>query len=192
MTLYYHLQVVPNSHVHAQRLSSWTERPHGLQHTRFLCPCNFPGKNTGVGCHFLFKGSSGSHRLHYKYSPLISTKSLIFKIKSGVFPGGTVDRNPPANAGDTGSICDRRRFHMPSSNGTHVPQPLSLHSRACKLHILSLRAVTTEAYMPQSLCSSIGETTSMRSPWTSMKRKPSCSNEDPVQPKSKRDKQIIF
>ena len=90
----------------------------------------------------------GSNRLHYKYSPLISTKSLIFKIKSGVFPGGTVDRNPPANAGDTGSICDRRRFHMPSSNGTHVPQPLSLHSRACKLQILSLRAVTTEAYMP--------------------------------------------
>ena len=63
----------------------------------------------------------GSRRLHYKYSPLISTKSLIFKINSRVFPGGTVDRNPPANAGDTGSICDLRRFHMPSSNGTHVP-----------------------------------------------------------------------
>ena len=28
-------------------------RPHGLQPTRLLCPWDFPGKNTGVGCHFL-------------------------------------------------------------------------------------------------------------------------------------------
>ena len=28
-------------------------RPHGLWPTRFLCPWDFPGKNTGVGCHFL-------------------------------------------------------------------------------------------------------------------------------------------
>ena len=28
-------------------------RPHGLQHTRLLCPWNSPGKNTGVGCHSL-------------------------------------------------------------------------------------------------------------------------------------------
>ena len=25
--------------------------------TRLLCPWNFPGKNTGVGCHFLFQGT---------------------------------------------------------------------------------------------------------------------------------------
>ena len=28
-------------------------QPHGLQPTRLLCPCNSPGKNTGVACHFL-------------------------------------------------------------------------------------------------------------------------------------------
>ena len=27
----------------------------GLQPTRFLCPWNSPGKNTGVGCHFLLQ-----------------------------------------------------------------------------------------------------------------------------------------
>ena len=32
-------------------------RPHSLWPTR-LCPWNFPGKNTGVGCHFLSRGSS--------------------------------------------------------------------------------------------------------------------------------------
>ena len=26
-------------------------RPHGLYPTRLLCPLDFPGKNTGVGCH---------------------------------------------------------------------------------------------------------------------------------------------
>ena len=30
--------------------------PYGLQPARLLCPWNFPGKNTGVGCHFLLPG----------------------------------------------------------------------------------------------------------------------------------------
>ena len=29
--------------------------PHGLQPTRLLCPRDSPGKNTGVGCHFLLQ-----------------------------------------------------------------------------------------------------------------------------------------
>ena len=31
-------------------------QPHGLQPKRILCPWDFPGKNTGVGCHFLLQG----------------------------------------------------------------------------------------------------------------------------------------
>ena len=30
--------------------------PHGLQPARLLCPWDFPGKNTGVGCHCLLQG----------------------------------------------------------------------------------------------------------------------------------------
>ena len=30
--------------------------PHGQKPTRLLCPWDFPGKNTGVGCHFLLQG----------------------------------------------------------------------------------------------------------------------------------------
>ena len=30
--------------------------PHALKPAGFLCPWNFPGKNTGVGCHFLLQG----------------------------------------------------------------------------------------------------------------------------------------
>ena len=31
-------------------------RPHGLSPTRLLCPWDFPGKSTGVDCHFLLQG----------------------------------------------------------------------------------------------------------------------------------------
>ena len=31
-------------------------RPHGLKPSRLLCPRNYPGKNTGVDCHFLLQG----------------------------------------------------------------------------------------------------------------------------------------
>ena len=31
-------------------------RPHALWPTRLLCPWDSPGKNTGVGCHFLLQG----------------------------------------------------------------------------------------------------------------------------------------
>ena len=31
-------------------------QPHGLQSTMFLCPWDFPGKDTEVGCHFLLQG----------------------------------------------------------------------------------------------------------------------------------------
>ena len=30
-------------------------RPHRQQPTRLHCPCNSPGKNAGVGCHFLLQ-----------------------------------------------------------------------------------------------------------------------------------------
>ena len=36
-------------------LSCVSLRPHGPQPSRCLCPWNYPGKNTGVGCHFLLQ-----------------------------------------------------------------------------------------------------------------------------------------
>ena len=41
-------------HVHSVVSNSLT--PHGLWPTRLPCPWNFPGKNTGMGCHFLLQG----------------------------------------------------------------------------------------------------------------------------------------
>ena len=52
--------------------------PHGVKLTRLLCPWDFPGKNTAVGCHFLLRGifpSPGSnpyllHLLHWQVDSL--------------------------------------------------------------------------------------------------------------------------
>ena len=48
------------------------------------------------------------------------------------FPFGTMDKNPPAGAGDKGLIPGPGRFHMPQSNQAGVPQLLSPSSRAHK------------------------------------------------------------
>ena len=37
---------------------------YGLLATRLLCLWNSPGKNTGVGCHFLFQGIFSTQRLN--------------------------------------------------------------------------------------------------------------------------------
>ena len=49
---------------------------------------------------------------------------VTFKNEAESFPGGTVDWNPPASAGDMGSIPGLGRSHMPRSSWAHVPQLL--------------------------------------------------------------------
>ena len=39
-------------------------RPHGRQPARLLCPWDFPGEHTGVGCHFLLQGIFLTQRLN--------------------------------------------------------------------------------------------------------------------------------
>ena len=44
------------------------------------------------------------------------------------FPGGTVAKNPPANAGDTGLIPGPGRSHKPHSNYARAPELPSPHA----------------------------------------------------------------
>ena len=67
------------------------------------------------------------------------------------FPGGAVVESPPADAGDTGSCLGPGRSHMPRSGWAREPWPLSLRVR--------------------SLCSAMGETTTVRGPRTAKKKK---------------------
>ena len=51
-------------------------------------------------------------------------------------PGDPVVKNPPANAGDRGSIPGSGRFHIPRGNKACVLQLLSLHIRALEPQLL--------------------------------------------------------
>ena len=50
---FYACPCVPNHFSHVQLFAT-----HGPWPSRFLCPWDFPGKNTGMDCHFLLRGSS--------------------------------------------------------------------------------------------------------------------------------------
>ena len=52
----YFLFFLHHSKVHVCSAVSYSLRLHGLGPTTLLCPWNFPGKRTGVGCHFLLQG----------------------------------------------------------------------------------------------------------------------------------------
>ena len=54
-------------------------RPHGLQPARLLCPWNFPGKNTGVGCPFLLQVISEPFIKDTALLPLNYLRNLFFK-----------------------------------------------------------------------------------------------------------------
>ena len=51
-------------------------RPQGLLPTRLLCLWDFPGKNTGVGCHFLLQGNL-SGRNNSRFFPLDQYRNTV-------------------------------------------------------------------------------------------------------------------
>ena len=56
------------------------------------------------------------HLIKREKDALVYPMTYIFIKKNGGFPGGIVVKNPPANAGDTGSIPGPGRSHIPRSN----------------------------------------------------------------------------
>ena len=131
-------------------------RPHRWQPTRLSCPWDSPGKNTGVGCHFLLQcmkvksesevtqscptlndpmdyslpGSSVhgifqarvlawiavafSNNWHmtlhnFKVYIVLIWYNYILQNDYKDFPGGSVVKNTPANAVDTGSVPGSER-----------------------------------------------------------------------------------
>ena len=70
------------------------------------------------------------------------------RIRLPGFPGGAVVKNPPANAGDTGSSPGLGSSHMPRSNWAREPQLLSLR-------VWSLCSATREAAMVRGPCTAM-------------------------------------
>ena len=63
---------------------------HGLQPTRFLHPRDFPGKSTGVGCHYLLQGLYEITLLNFVQDPVYTCRP----------PNGLVIKNLPANGSE--------------------------------------------------------------------------------------------
>ena len=62
--------------VHGKSLQSLlTLLLYGLQPARVICPWNFPGKNTGVGCHLLRQGDLPNPGIEPR-SPTLQTGCL--------------------------------------------------------------------------------------------------------------------
>ena len=124
-------------------------QPHRLQPARLLCPWDFPGKNTGVGCHFLLQKDINS--LISKVSPSrtlmsgeeirLRTQATIHKSHKATFPpsGGSVIKNPPANAGATGDVGSIPGLERSPGVGNGNPLQYSclgnpMHRRAWQAH----------------------------------------------------------
>ena len=76
-----------------------------------------------------------------KKTRMISLMWNLKKKRTWGFSGGSMVKNLPANAGDTGSVLDLGRSHMPRSNWTCAPQLLSLCSRVQEPQLLSPRVL---------------------------------------------------
>ena len=95
------------------------------------------------------------------------------------FPGGAVVKNPPANAGDTGSIPVLGRSHMLRSSWAWVPQLPMLGEQ------LSLSATTTNAGGPRACAPQLLKPEGSQAPVPQLLSmlqllKPARSNEDPT------------
>ena len=98
-------------------------RPHRRQPTRLPRPWDSPGKNTGVGCQFLLQDCYFFYDwmylfiYHYTVGPcwlsILTPNVFLININNSYiyyrltinqdFPGGSVVKNSPTNAGDKSS-----------------------------------------------------------------------------------------
>ena len=90
-------------------------------------------------------------------------KAWVLQINSWDFPGGPVVKNPPPNAGDSGSIPDWGRSHVPRGRWARAPQLLSLHTYSPRAAMRSLHSSM------RSLCAAISLRAAMRSLHSAMR-----------------------
>ena len=94
------------------------------------------GHSTILFSYYLPGEETRSHQLGVSPTRLPSTLDASQRSRLLCFPAGSVVKNPPANAGDTGLIPDPGRSRKSWSNSIHVPQLLSLCSRAWEPQLL--------------------------------------------------------
>ena len=94
-----------------------SSRPHGLQSTRLLCPWDFPGKSTGVGCHRLLQTEKPKN--NYFNSQLKAFWKFVLRNMETPEGGGRL-------VGAHGGSCFRSR-QMENTKRLRVRHPPSAH-----------------------------------------------------------------
>ena len=94
-----------------------SSRPHGLQPTRLLCPLDFPGKSTGVGCQFLLQ-------FLYMYMVLENVLISLFYMWLSSFPYTTYWRDCLFSIIYPCLLCGRLIDHKYMGLGAFCPIPL--------------------------------------------------------------------
>ena len=108
--------------------------PRGLQPTRLLCPWDSPGKNAGVGCHFLLKGvfliqGSNGHLLHWQADslPLSHQESPISCLPIWDKPPSLI-YNSPFNISHHGDLLYSKALDLDlQSTSTTYPKAIPLN-----------------------------------------------------------------
>ena len=102
-------------------------RPHGLEPTRILCSWDFPGKNTGAGCHFLLQGNLPSPGME-PASPALA----------GGFCTTEAPGKPPWRMHRTCHIADAPKSHVGPASRTRSSCPQLPGTRHCSVTASSL------------------------------------------------------
>ena len=82
-----------------------TLRPSGLKPTRLLCPWNFPGKTTEVGCHFLLQGIFPTQGSNPRHLSLLHSLPLATPGKPVGLLGTVKEKVQLKNICVAGSLC---------------------------------------------------------------------------------------
>ena len=100
-------------------------RPHRGQPTRLPCPWDSPGKNTGVGCHFLLQCMKVKSESEVTQLCLTLSKSM-----DGGLPGSYIHGIFQARVLEWGAIAFS---DLAFDHRLNLPISLSLHSVVCNL-----------------------------------------------------------
>ena len=106
---------------------------HGLKPIRLLCPWDFPGKNTRVGCHFLLQGIFPTqvlnlHLWHWQvdsfYLPFRSIQFSPSVLSDSLRPHGLQHARPPCTSTTPGvysNSCPLSQWCHPTISSSVIP-----------------------------------------------------------------------
>ena len=92
----------------------WLLGPYGLWPARLLCLWNFPGKNTGVGCHFLLQRIFPTQGLNSHHLCLLHCRRILYPLSHSVQFSSVAQSCP--------TLCNPMDCSLPGSSVCGISQ----------------------------------------------------------------------